>query len=223
MTALFRTSALALILAAAGLAATAQEATDGAEAPATEAPAADAPANSEGAGALSMGSSTEPQVGQLYVKGEFGDWDLRCVRTESGNDPCQLYQLLNDAEGNSVAEVSLFDLRDQGPAAAGATIITPLETLLTEQLRLGIDAAAPKAYPFSFCSQVGCFSRLGFTAEEVDALRAGSSAKITIVPAAAPGQVVELTMSLSGFTAGFEAVVEANAAQAAQQPAPANE
>jgi invasion protein IalB len=214
MTSLFRTSALALILAAAGIAATAQEATEGAET--TEAPAGDV------GGTLSMGSSTEPQVGQLYVKGEFGDWDLRCVRTESGVDPCQLYQLLNDAEGNSVAEISIFDLRDQGPAAAGATIITPLETLLTEQLRLAIDAAAPKTYPFSFCSQVGCFSRVGFTAEEVDALRAGSAAKITIVPAAAPGQVVELTASLSGFTAGFEAVVEANAAQAAQQP-PANE
>ncbi len=214
MTSLFRTSALALILAAAGLAATAQEATEGADT--TEAQAGDV------GGTLSMGSSTEPQVGQLYVKGEFGDWDLRCVRTESGVDPCQLYQLLNDAEGNSVAEISIFDLRDQGPAAAGATIITPLETLLTEQLRLAIDAAAPKTYPFSFCSQVGCFSRVGFTAEEVDALRAGSAAKITIVPAAAPGQVVELTASLSGFTAGFEAVVEANAAQAAQQP-PANE
>jgi invasion protein IalB len=214
MTSLFRTSALALILAAAGLAATAQEATEGADT--TEAQAG------EVGGTLSMGSSTEPQVGQLYVKGEFGDWDLRCVRTESGVDPCQLYQLLNDAEGNSVAEISIFDLRDQGPAAAGATIITPLETLLTEQLRLAIDAAAPKTYPFSFCSQVGCFSRVGFTAEEVDALRAGSAAKITIVPAAAPGQVVELTASLSGFTAGFEAVVEANAAQAAQQP-PANE
>lgn len=214
MTPLFRTAALALVLAAAGVAAPAQETTD--------APAADAPENSEGAGALSMGTSTEPSVGQLYVKAEYGDWDLRCVRTESGVDPCQLYQLLNDAEGNSVAEVSIFDLRDQGPAAAGATIITPLETLLTEQLRLGIDAAAPKTYPFSFCSQVGCFSRLGFTAEEVDALRAGSAAKVTIVPAAAPGEVVELTMSLSGFTAGFAAVTEANAAQAAQQ-APANE
>jgi invasion protein IalB len=223
MTALFRSSALALILTAAGLAAVAQEATEGAEAP-TEAPATDAPAGEVG-GTLSMGSSTEPAVGQLYVKAEFGDWDLRCVRTETGVDPCQLYQLLNDAEGNSVAEVSLFDLRDQGPAAAGATIITPLETLLTEQLRLGVDEAAPKTYPFTFCSQVGCFARLGFTAEEVDAFRAGSTAKITIVPAAAPGQVVELTMSLAGFTAGFEAVTEANAAQAAQAPQtpPANE
>jgi invasion protein IalB len=214
MTAFLRTSALALILSTAALAALAQETTD--------APAADAPEDSAGAGALSMGSTTEPAVGQLYVQGEYGDWDLRCVRTENGRDPCQLYQLLNDAEGNSVAEISLFDLRDQGPAAAGATIITPLETLLTEQLRLGIDAATPKAYPFSFCSQVGCFSRLGFTAEEVAALRAGSTAKITIVPAAAPGQVVELTVSLAGFTAGFEAVTAANAANAAQA-APAGE
>ena len=32
--------------------------------------------------------------------------------------------------------------------------------------------------------------------------------RTTIVPAAAPGQVVELTMSLAGFTAGFEALAD---------------
>jgi invasion protein IalB len=204
MNALIRTATLALALSATALAAGAQEA-----APETaEGGAADAATGSD----LSMGTDAEPAVGQLYVAGEFGDWDLRCVKSEDGNDPCQLYQLLIDAEGNSVAEVSLFNIPEGGPAVAGATIITPLETLLTEQLRLGVDAADPKQYPFSFCSQVGCFARVGFTEAEVDALRRGVEATVTIVPAAAPGQRVELKMSLAGFTAGFQAVTEANAA-----------
>lgn len=185
---------------------------------ATDTPAADQPVaeeaadgNASSAETLSMGSPSEPAIGQTYVREEFGDWALRCVKTEDGKDPCQLYQLLLDGEGNSVAEVSMFSIDDGGPAAAGATLITPLETLLTEQVRIAVDGAPAKQYPFSFCSQVGCFARVGFTAEEVDAFRRGNAATITIVPAAAPNQRVELKMSLSGFTAGFEAVRAANA------------
>jgi invasion protein IalB len=211
MTPLFRTLLAAVAVSAAVVPALAQEAaTDQAEG-AAEQPAADG--NAASGNDLSMGSSTEPAVGQTYVREEFGAWSLRCVRTEDGADPCQLYQLLQDDEGNSVAEVSLFPITDGGPAAAGATIITPLETLLTEQVRIAVDAGAAKQYPFSFCSQIGCFSRVGFTAEEVEAFRRGSAATITIIPAAAPTQRVDLTMSLSGFTAGFEAVTAANAGQ----------
>jgi invasion protein IalB len=209
MTALFRTSALALILTAAGLAAVAQEATEGAEAT-TEAPATEAPAGEVG-GALSMGSSTEPAVGQLYVKAEYGDWDLRCVRTETGVDPCQLYQLLNDADGNSVAEISMFPLPEGSRAAAGATIVAPLETLLTEQVVITVDGGTAKTYPFTFCNAGGCVARVGFTTEDIAAFKNGSSATLRIVPAVAPDQVVELTISLTGFTAGFDFQVEAAA------------
>ncbi len=162
---------------------------------------------------LSMGQSTEPQVGDTYVAEEHGDWSLRCVRVETGQDPCQLYQLLLDADGNSVAEISVFNVDDGGPAVAGATIITPLETLLTEQLRMSVDGGIAKVYPFTFCNQRGCFARVGFTTDEVQSFRQGASATLTIVPAAAPDQIVPVTMSLAGFTAGFEAVEAANAPQ----------
>ncbi len=210
MSSCVRTLVLAAVLGTLASSLAAQEtATEApAQAPA-EAPAADGVTTT--GDALSMGSTTEPAIGQTYVREEHGDWDLRCIRTEDGADPCQLYQLLLDQEGNSVAEVSMFSIDDEGPAAAGATIITPLETLLMEQIRIGVDESPVKQYPFSFCSQVGCFARVGFTTEEVDAFRRGSVATITIVPAAAPDQRVDLNMSLIGFTAGFEAVTAANA------------
>ena len=173
------------------------------------APAADG--NEAGPGELSMGQPVEPAVGETYVEGSYGDWELRCIRTADGADPCQLYQLLEDGQGNAVAEISIFDLPAGGQAEAGATIITPLETLLTEQLRLSVDGGATRAYPFSFCSQLGCFARVGFTSAEVEQFRAGAQAVLTIVPAVAPDQTVDLTVSLSGFTAGYAAVVDANA------------
>lgn len=171
-------------------------------------------------GDLSLGE-TGDELGTTYVKEAHGDWELRCVRTGEENDPCQLYQLLKDGEGNSVAEISLFGLPEGQEAAAGATIITPLETLLTQSLRLQIDSGQVKTYPFTWCAPIGCVSRVGFTAEEVANFRKGVKATLTIVPVAAPDKQVNLAISLKGFTAGFEAVVAANAARAAAVPAPA--
>ena len=115
---------------------------------------------------------------------------------------------MRDEDGNSVAEFNIFPLPEGQQAVAGANIVTPLETLLTANLRLAVDSGQAKRYPYSFCSQVGCFSRIGLTADEVAAFRAGAAASVTIVPAAAPNETVELTLSLSGFTAGFNALVE---------------
>ena len=56
-----------------------------------------------------------------------------------------------------------------------------------------------------------CFSRVGFTADDIVGFRRGSQAMMTIRPAAAPDQTVNLRVSLQGFTAGYEAVAEANA------------
>lgn len=174
-----------------------------------EAPADDAAQEAPRADGLSLGTE-EQQVGETYVLSEHGDWDLRCIRAPEGQqDPCQLYQLLEDQNGNSVAEINLFNLPGDDKLAAGATIVTPLETLLTQQLRMSVDSSKPKVYPFTFCTQIGCFSRVGFTDGDISAFKRGNEAKITVVPAQAPDQRVELTVSLTGFTAGFDAVTEA--------------
>lgn len=157
---------------------------------------------------LSMGEE-EGAAGAPYVRETFGDWQLRCVRAgEEDGEICQLYQLMRDGEGNSVAEFNVFPLPEGQQAVAGANIVTPLETLLTASLRLAVDSGQAKRYPYSFCSRVGCFSRIGLTAEELATFRQGAAATITIVPAAAPNETVELTLSLSGFTAGYNAMVE---------------
>lgn len=196
----------------------AADATDAAESDATDAAESDAAptADTDQLG-LSMGAVEGGQgAGQLYVRDEFGSWQLRCVRSEDGKDPCQLYQLLKDRSGNSVAEFNIFPLPEGQPAIAGANVVTPLETLLTANLRLAVDGGQAKRYPYSFCSQIGCFARIGLTTEEVALFRKGAAATVTIVPAAAPGETVELGLSLSGFTAGFNALIEADKAARAE-------
>lgn len=148
-----------------------------------------------------------PQLGQTYIKENVGDWELRCVRTEDeANDPCQLYQLLKEEDGNALAEISLFRLAEGSKLPAGATIIVPLETLLTGQLGIKVDDGQPKSYPFSFCNRQGCYARIGLTAEDITSYKRGVEAKVMIRPFAAPDQIVSSAMSLSGFTAGYDKV-----------------
>ena len=180
------------------------------ETPVDPAPAADAGVAND----LAMGVETatglpaqaDAAVGATYLAASFDKWDQRCVKTADGADPCQLYQMLYLADGTSVAEISLFGLPAGGQAAAGATFMAPLETLLTANLKITVDSGKTRIYPFAFCTKDGCVARLGFTTDELTAFKKGSRAIVTIVPAAAPDKSVDLDLTLNGFTAGFEAV-----------------
>ncbi|SDE94277.1 invasion associated locus B family protein [Rhodobacter capsulatus] len=158
-----------------------------APAPAAEAPAAEAPA--------------EP-----YVKTTEGDWKVQCIRVESGDEPCEMFQLLTDKDGNKVASISVLGLPKGKEAVAGATIATPLESALTAGVTLQIDTQKPITLPYSFCSQVGCFSNVVLKAEELDLFKKGKKIAMTIVPMRAPDQKVELEISLKGFSAAWDAM-----------------
>ncbi|WP_439137423.1 invasion associated locus B family protein [Roseicyclus sp.] len=155
----------------------------------------------------------EVPVGTTYVAETHGDWEIRCIRAEEGQpEPCQLYQLLRDSNGGAVAEFNIFDIPDEGALVAGATIVTPLETLLTPGIRLRVDEGNWSEYPFAFCQTIGCFARLGLTQDDITALRRGSTATVALVPLPAPDQLVQIAASLAGFTAGFAALEARNAA-----------
>ena len=61
--------------------------------------------------------------------------------------PASFTMLLKDADGNSVAEITLFDLPAGSQAVAGATFIAPLETLLTANLKHHVDTAKRGSIP----------------------------------------------------------------------------
>jgi invasion protein IalB len=178
------------------------------DAPATDAPATDAPADPNAEG-LSLGEDVTG-IGTTYTRETLGDWALNCVRVPEGQqEPCQLYQLLKDAQGVAVAEINIVPLQGGGEAVTGATIITPLETLLTEQLTIAVDGGQTKRYPFTFCAAIGCIARVGFTADDLASFKKGNKATLSVVPVAAPDQKVNVDVSLKGFTAAYDAVIAA--------------
>ena len=157
---------------------------------------------------LSLGEDAEGEsaMGKPYTKKEIGSWEMRCIKTEEEVDPCQMYQLLADGEGAPVAEVSLFRLPEGGKAKAGATVVVPLETALPAQMTLSVDGGKARRYPYAFCNPVGCYVRMGLTDADIAAFKRGKEAVITIVPALAPDQKVNLALSLDGFTASYDEV-----------------
>ncbi len=145
--------------------------------------------------------------GSVYIGAVYGDWEVRCIGIESSPDSCQLYQLLADNSGNPVAEINIFPVSGDAEFVAGTTVVTPLETLLTEGLEVSVDGGEVRSHPFLWCSAVGCVSRIGLTQADLAALKAGSQVRLSIVPARAPSHRVNLTVSLTGLTAGFNDVV----------------
>ncbi|WP_169052622.1 invasion associated locus B family protein [Pseudooceanicola onchidii] len=155
---------------------------------------------------LDTGQSEEPQVGQGYVRESFGDWQLQCIKEEDATkERCQLYQLLLGEQGNPVAEVLIEKLPDGGQVAAGATVAVPHGTALAKDLRITVDGAKGKVYRYAFCDAASCYARIGLLAADVSAFQRGNSAKVTIFPFESQDTPVDLTLSLSGFTAGYEA------------------
>lgn len=207
------TCALALGLVAAPV--VAQDTTAPAAEPATTttettAPAAPTEGTTPVDPTISMGTpvAEESNIGQPYTRDTFGDWTLNCVHAPEGQkDPCAMFQKLFDDKGNPVAEVTIFYLISEKGELAAATFATPLDTLLSQQLRLVVDENAEQRYPFTFCNKSGCYSRVGFNADQINSFKRGSKGTVTIVPLAAPDTMVGLNMSLKGFTAAFDALV----------------
>ncbi|MFD1511089.1 invasion associated locus B family protein [Lacimonas salitolerans] len=158
-------------------------------------------------GELSMGEEeTDPNApGTPYLKEMVEDWAMECIRMPEGEEePCQLFQSLNDENDNLVSNVRIFKLPEGQRAAGGALIAVPLETLLTAQVTIRVDQGQAKRYPFAVCDQLGCYARIGFTAEEIAAFKRGFTATVSITPFVAPDEPINLNMSLKGFTAAFD-------------------
>lgn len=153
-------------------------------------------------------SRVDAAPGQTYRIAEHGDWNLQCVRLENvAFDPCEIHQVLFNEDGAPTAEISLFPVERDG-VAAGANMMTPLETLLPRGLTLEVPGQEAIVYNFLFCNRQGCVVQTALNDEQVASMRAGDAAKVTLFPAAAPKTPVELSVSLSGFTAAYKALMD---------------
>ena len=85
-------------------------------------------------------------------------------------------------------------------------IATPRGSLLTKQVLLRIDSGQTNRYPYTWCDQLACYARFGLTGAEVDALKRGLNAQVTVWSVAAPEEPIVLNISLKGFTASWNEI-----------------
>jgi invasion protein IalB len=191
---------------------------EGAAAPEAAAPAeGEAAAPAEGEAAATPATPGQQEVMEV-IRDTFGDWQVRCAPE---GDECFIYQLALDNEKNPVAEVSILKLPEEAEADAGVTVVTPLGTLLPQGVVVQIDSGEQRSYPFAWCSQVGCFARFGLARPSIDAMKRGNAGKLTLHAVAAPEQPVTLALSLTGFTAAYDALTVPTVPSPGEAPAPA--
>jgi invasion protein IalB len=151
--------------------------------------------------------SSKPAIGEGYLREKYGEWELRCIKAEVMKDEeCRVFNFLFDQDGNTIAQLDMQFLSTGGKAVAGVDIATPLGSLLTAQVVLKIDAGKAKRYPYTWCDQQGCYARFGMTQEEIEAMKRGAKANVIISSVAAPDQPLSMDLSLSGFTAVWNAI-----------------
>ena len=150
----------------------------------------------------------EPQKLRPYIKETNKDWNLKCIAPQNSIERCEANQIVVNDKKQPVAEISIFKLSDNQVADAAATIIVPLETILTEGLILAIQDLEPKKYEFKFCNSLGCYSQIGLTREEVEALKNKEQAFIYLKHISSGDQQVIIPISLVGFTKTFSRVIQ---------------
>ena len=114
---------------------------------------------------------SKPQKTEPYIKERFENWSLKCIKPVNSIERCEANQIIFNQKQQPVAEISIIKLPKGQVAAAAATIIVPLETILSEGLVLAIQELEPKKYQFKFCNSLGCYSQIGLTDDEVEALK----------------------------------------------------
>ncbi|MCV2869947.1 invasion associated locus B family protein [Defluviimonas sp. WL0002] len=207
MTQLSRTLAL---IAAVGLAAPLWAQTDTTtEGATTESSAAEGTATEATSGvSVSERPAVTEDGADGYLASEHGAWQIRCLHAADGSDPCQMYQLVKDEKGNSVADMLVLLPQAGEEAAAFIQISAPLASLLPAGVAVSIDGAATKRLPYLWCTQRGCVTRAQLTAEELESFKKGKTLSAVMVPAVAADKQVTASFSLSGFTAAFDALAE---------------
>lgn len=166
---------------------------------------------------LVLPDRSEVEPGEAYVAEVFRDWQVRCIRADLDISPdrCEMFQLLEEENGNPVAEFRIAAaLFEQDETVANATILTPLDTLLSPGLQLRIDDAEPAVVPYAFCRQIGCFVQLTLTEEDIARFENGADTQVVLFALIRDeigqmgGAPVPTTASLRGFTAAFNSLEE---------------
>ncbi|MCI4660741.1 MAG: invasion associated locus B family protein [Neomegalonema sp.] len=141
------------------------------------------------------------------VRESHGAWEVRCTE---GSGKCYIQQIWNNAEGTPAVAIRISKLAT--PISSGnativamGSVITPLGVFLPNGLGLKVDSDTPQVAPFVRCFRLGCVAEPPISDTLIEKFKAGSTATF-LVRGNTSEPPIEAPLSLSGFTAAFDAL-----------------
>lgn len=135
---------------------------------------------------------------------EFGDWSVRCYPATSAT-PCEMIELLvNKKSGRRVLGVLL--VYNQARNQNLLQIAVPLGVMLQNGAVLGSDTYTSGVMHFRLCDMQGCYVVAPLDNDAVKAIGQATKAEVKIV--STEGKNFNITFSLNGFTAAYNALLD---------------
>lgn len=135
---------------------------------------------------------------------KFQDWSAKCQKPKDAEkEQCYIFQnlVLKDG-GQRLLHVAIMYLKANNQPAAIVTV--PLGVLLPQGVGLQVDDGEKTRFGYERCDASGCTGGLILTDTLITALKKGMQAKFSFH--SGTGQEIAVPVSLSGFTAGFNAL-----------------
>ncbi len=147
---------------------------------------------------MSGSALAKPEQGK-----KFKDWTVACEKLpNSGKTICNLFQNVTNEKGKVVMQVAIGYV--PGKDVPQALITLPLGVMLQPGIEFKGGTAKAIRVPFSVCVKNGCVAGVGLKPEIVKGMKAGDKGSVKF--AAGPKKVIEIPVSLKGFTAGFKSL-----------------
>ena len=139
----------------------------------------------------------------VLVQENFDAWQFTCI-DEQSQKICDLRELVFDSSTEEVVSylsvtINLEDLTQM-------QIAFPHAVNLKKPVQLQIDDRDPLDLNYAFCNQSACFVAEIIGENFVNFLKAGSQVNIKVL--LLDSREATITYSLSGFTAGYERLVQ---------------
>ena len=151
-----------------------------------------------------VAQSTQPAANTPKPE-KYKDWDLFCPKPVAANAPqvCQIRTVILSSEKKPLGVLLVAAEVGVGTKEMIASVLLPLGTDPTQQPSL--TAGSSKIdLQYVRCQQRGCEAMGNLSADQQAALRAGSSAKVTV--GVGSGKSATFDFSLTGFSAAHDAL-----------------
>ena len=138
----------------------------------------------------------------LQTGDRFKDWTVRCEKpAEDMPDTCFIYQTLVNEQQEPVLQMVVGYLgRDAQPVVI---FTAPLGVALRPGVGVKVDQADIFKLPYDRCGPQGCIAGGPLSDQHIQAFKNGVKSQIVLHDGRQP---ISLEISLSGFTAGFNAL-----------------